>query len=83
MGEDIIMSSSRKAILKSLGLFLGCITAIVIAFEDVVFNTWFIGFAYGSILALGLATWILASPQDIQDRIKELEEQLKVFEDGA
>ena len=68
------MTKSRKAILKTLGLFLGGITAIVIAFENVVFNTWFIGFAYGSISSLSLATYILASPQDLRNRTTDLEE---------
>lgn len=37
------------------------VTAVVVIFDDVVFNTWFIGFAYGSISGLALAIAIAPS----------------------
>jgi len=50
--------------LKQYALYLIGITAVVLGFDEVVFNTWFVGFGYGVISALALVVVIVPSKEE-------------------
>jgi len=55
---------SIKWVLKQYALYLIGITAVVLGFDEVVFNTWFVGFGYGVISALALVVVIVPSKEE-------------------
>jgi len=55
---------STKWVLGQYALYLIGITTVVLAFDEVVFNTWFVGFGYGVISALALVMIIVPSKEE-------------------